>query len=55
MFLIIGELINSSRRQVGRAIEKKDDLLIRRLAHAQVEARGHRSLTQMPDNRWRTR
>lgn len=38
MFLIIGELINSSRREVGKAIDNKDDLLIRRLARGQAEA-----------------
>ncbi|MEE8195018.1 MAG: dihydropteroate synthase, partial [Candidatus Bipolaricaulota bacterium] len=38
MFLIIGELINSSRREVGKAIEEKDDLVIRRLARGQAEA-----------------
>jgi len=38
MFFIIGELINSTRRTVGKAIAEKNDSLIRRLAHSQVEA-----------------
>jgi len=38
MFFIVGELINSTRPQVGEAIAEKNDSLIRRLAHSQVEA-----------------
>ena len=35
MFLVVGELINSSRREVGRAIGEKDERLIRDLARRQ--------------------
>ena len=38
VFLIVGELINSTRRKVGRAIRDRDDSLIRRLARCQMEA-----------------
>ena len=38
LFLIVGELINSSRQQVGKAIRDKDDALIRSLARSQIEA-----------------
>ena len=39
--LIIGELINSSRKQVKQALERKDEEVIRTLARAQVEAGAH--------------
>ncbi len=38
MFLIIGELINSTRSEIAKALQGKDETLIRRLARAQVEA-----------------
>ena len=38
MFFIIGELINSTRSEITKAIVEKDDALIRRLARAQSEA-----------------
>lgn len=41
MFLIVGELINSSRKHVGEAIKEKDDASIRRLARSQIEAGAH--------------
>jgi len=41
MQLIVGELINSSRRQVGKAIKNRDDILIRSLARSQIEAGAH--------------
>jgi len=41
MVFIIGELINSSRPQVGKAISDKDDALIRMLAKSQIEAGAH--------------
>ncbi len=36
--LIIGELINGSRKQVGQAVRERDSNLIERLAHEQVDA-----------------
>jgi 5-methyltetrahydrofolate--homocysteine methyltransferase len=36
--LIIGELINSTRKQVKEALQNKDEVTIRRLAREQVEA-----------------
>jgi len=36
--LLIGELINSTRKQVREALERKDEGAIRRLARVQVEA-----------------
>ncbi len=41
MHLIVGELINSSRRQICKAISDKDDVLIRKLARNQIEAGAH--------------
>jgi 5-methyltetrahydrofolate--homocysteine methyltransferase len=41
MFFLVGELINSTRRTVGKAIVEKDESLIRRLARSQVEAGAH--------------
>jgi len=41
MQLVVGELINSSRRQVGKAIKNRDDILIRSLARSQIEAGAH--------------
>jgi len=38
MFLVIGELINSTRARVGQAISERDDDYIRRLARSQHEA-----------------
>jgi len=38
MFFTVGELINSTRRTVGKAIVEKDESLIRRLARSQLEA-----------------
>jgi|Deesub1362B_J571_1020462.scaffolds.fasta_scaffold00026_125 5-methyltetrahydrofolate--homocysteine methyltransferase len=39
--LIIGELLNSSRKKVREALERKDEGIIRTLARAQVEAGAH--------------
>ena len=39
MFLIIGELINSSRARVGQAIADRDEKYVRRLARRQHEAK----------------
>jgi cobalamin-dependent methionine synthase I len=39
--LIIGELINSTRKQIRAAIEKKDDAYIQNLARRQAEAGAH--------------
>jgi len=41
MFFIVGELINSTRKTVGKAIAVKNDSLIRELACSQVEAGAH--------------
>ncbi len=41
MFLIIGELINSTRSEIAKALKEKDEGLIRRLARAQSEAGAH--------------
>ena len=41
MFFVIGELINSTRSEITKAIVEKDDALIRRLARAQSEAGAH--------------
>src|SRR6056297_2515040 len=38
MFLTIGELINSTRDEVKKALKEKDEDFIRRLARAQTEA-----------------
>ena len=38
MFFIIGELINSTRSEIAKALKEKDEALIRRLARAQVDA-----------------
>ena len=37
MFFIIGELINSTRSEIAKALKEKDEALIRRLARAQVD------------------
>ena len=36
--LIIGELINSTRKQVKKALQNRDEAVIRRLARSQIEA-----------------
>lgn len=41
MFFIIGELINSTRSEIAKALKEKDEALIRRLARAQSEAGAH--------------
>lgn len=41
MFFIIGELINSTRGEIAKAIKEKDEALIRRLARTQSEAGAH--------------
>lgn len=41
MFFVIGELINSTRSEITKAIVEKDDALIRRLARMQSEAGAH--------------
>ncbi len=41
MFFVIGELINSTRSEIAKALKEKDEALIRRLARAQVEAGAH--------------
>ncbi|MEA1870889.1 MAG: dihydropteroate synthase [Candidatus Bipolaricaulota bacterium] len=41
MFFVIGELINSTRGEIAKALKEKDEALIRRLARAQVEAGAH--------------
>ena len=41
MFFVIGELINSTRSEITKAIVEKDDALIRRLARTQSEAGAH--------------
>jgi 5-methyltetrahydrofolate--homocysteine methyltransferase len=41
MFFVIGELINSTRSEIAKAIAEKNEALIRRLARAQVEAGAH--------------
>lgn len=41
MFFVIGELINSTRSDVAKALETKDEAVIRRLARTQVEAWAH--------------
>ena len=38
MFLVVGELINSSREEIKRALEERDETCVRRLARAQAEA-----------------
>jgi len=38
MFFVIGELINSTRGEIAKALESKDETLIRRLARGQLEA-----------------
>ena len=38
MFFIIGELINSTRSEIAKALKEKDEVLIRRVARAQYEA-----------------
>ena len=38
MFLVVGELINSTRKRVGQAIADHDDAYVRRLARRQHEA-----------------
>jgi len=38
MVLLIGELINSSCQQIGKAIANRNDALIRQLARTQIEA-----------------
>jgi len=39
--LVVGELINSTRQRVGKAISNRDDALIRMLAQSQIEAGAH--------------
>jgi 5-methyltetrahydrofolate--homocysteine methyltransferase len=41
MFFIIGELINSTRSEIAKALEEKDEVLIRRVARTQFEAGAH--------------
>ena len=41
MFFVIGELINSTRGEIPKAIVEKDEALIRRLARTQSEAGAH--------------
>jgi len=41
MFFVIGELINSTRSEIAKALKEKDEALIRRLARAQSEAGAH--------------
>ena len=38
MFFIIGELINSNRGEIAKALKERDEVLIRRVARAQYEA-----------------
>jgi len=38
MFLVVGELINSTRKRVGQAIADRDEVHVRRLARRQHEA-----------------
>lgn len=39
--LVVGELINASRKRVGQAIQKRDETVIRELARAQFDAGVH--------------
>lgn len=41
MFFIIGELLNSTRSEIAKALKEKDEVLIRRKARAQYEAGAH--------------
>lgn len=41
MFFLVGELINSTRPQIGEALKRKDAAYIRMLARRQVEAGAH--------------
>ncbi|MBT9148000.1 MAG: 5-methyltetrahydrofolate:corrinoid/iron-sulfur protein co-methyltransferase [Syntrophomonadaceae bacterium] len=41
MFFVVGELINSTRSEIAKALEEKDEILIRRAARAQSEAGAH--------------
>jgi 5-methyltetrahydrofolate--homocysteine methyltransferase len=41
MFFIIGELINSTRSEIAKALKEKNEALIRRKARAQYEAGAH--------------
>ena len=60
MFFVIGELINSTRGEIAKALKEKDETLIRRVARAQSETgadvidlnAGQSMENEMNDLRW---
>ncbi|MFC2077355.1 dihydropteroate synthase [Candidatus Bipolaricaulota bacterium] len=60
MFLVVGELINATRKSVAKAIEERDEEEIRRLARAQCDAgaeavdlnAGHAAETELENLLW---